>query len=168
MSTGSNKIVKTVTIKPGENFVLPQGANVTTVIGTISSNGCTIPAPTTLQCYTLVREESSGSGATLGDAFFTEIILDGGNLVFKLPNPQYNGSDLNTAINNLSNPLVKATCYRDENLSSGSNYIAKFEFPKFTILPRLKLVNPASSTPGGVGQSVIYLEMQESTDCETC
>lgn len=75
MSTPVTKIVKTVTIKPGEQFVLPPGANVTTVIGTVGSSGCTIPPPTELGCY-YFRYELSGPGAGGSNAWENGIIED--------------------------------------------------------------------------------------------
>lgn len=163
MSTPVTKIVKTVTIKPGEQFVLPPGANVTTVIGTVGSSGCTIPAPTQLQCYVLIWEVATGA---LSDAVFDRLILDGGNLVFDFPNADMGGVDnvpyLSMALNNLNNPLIEVGASRFEEISRG-NWIAKYKLPKFTKPPTVRVVNPSSSG----GASYIYLEMQENSDCTT-
>jgi hypothetical protein len=164
MSTGSNKIIKTVTIKPGENFVLPQGANVTTVIGTISSNGCTIPAPTVLQCYRLVWEEATGA---LEDAVFNQLILDNGQLTYTIPDTNMGGVSnvpfLSSALLTLNNPLIVVGASRYEDLDEGSNWIAKYRLPKFTVPPRVRITNPSSSN----GTGYIYIEMQEDSDCTT-
>ncbi len=165
MSTPVTKIVKTVTIKPGEQFVLPPGANVTTVIGTVGSSGCTIPNPTQLQCYRLVWEEATGA---LADALFNQLILDGGLLTFDIPNTNMGGvsnvSFLTTALGNLNNPLIQTGCSRFEDLGEASNWIAKFKLPKFTKPPLVRVTNPSSSN----GTGYLYFEMEEDSDCTTC
>ena len=46
MSTPIPLTSKSVILKPGESFILPPGSSVQTVIGLLSSTGCTLPPPT--------------------------------------------------------------------------------------------------------------------------
>lgn len=162
MSIPSTKITKTITIKPGEQFVIPNGANVTTIIGTVSSDGCVLPAATQLQCYLMLWETTTGE---LNDAYYDKLII--GDLEFNLSNIPMGGVDgisyLYSALVNLNSPFIIPKCSRFEEITRG-NWVSKYLFPKSSVPPKVRIKNPASSAL----DNNIFVEFVEDNNCETC
>ena len=98
------QIIKTITIKSGEQFVLPPGAVVTTVIGMLGSSGCTLPSPSQLSCYAFQFSAANKSGSrtpAYDDVRLLGIILNGVKYDFTNPVLLDPGNGTNTDLHSV-------------------------------------------------------------------
>jgi hypothetical protein len=99
MSTNSTTI-KTVVIKPGETFVLPPGAVVTTLIGTVTGSSCVLPEPTNYIDHVFYYDVPSTVSGT-STPYWTG--LKYGEDIYKFTTPASDGSPSTTNVQLINN-----------------------------------------------------------------
>lgn len=90
-------ITKSQTLLPGEKFVLPEGAELISVIGEVDSENCDLPTPLTRTCYYAHLSASRVNRANFSTVVVRGVRINGEEIVF--PEEAWFDLNVNTTVN---------------------------------------------------------------------